>query len=463
MSDTVNSLLTNVRSDRNHAVDREEPPCIGTRALMNRGTTNFLQPTAGTDRIERPHVPRSQAKDASSIRSSWLERAVLKQLSAIDDGELRVQLPSGETWTGGAPASDGLSASVVIHDTAFFRECLLGGSLGAAESYLQGGWSCDDLTALLRIACRNLDRLAGLDGGLARVAGWFARLWHWTSRNTEAGSRRNIAAHYDLGNDFFRLFLDPTLMYSSGLFTSEEKSLESASLAKLERVCRQLDLQPGDEILEIGTGWGGFAEYAAKNYGCRITTTTISRQQFEFARQRLSAVGLDRQVTLLLEDYRRLSGRYDKIASIEMIEAVGEKFLGTYFGCCNRLLKRGGRLAVQAIVMPDQRYEAYCRSVDFIQKYVFPGGHVPSIGAMQRAVAAETSLQLVDVLQFPGSYARTLRLWREAFLLRLDDVRRLGFDERFIRLWEHYLCYCEAAFLERTVGVGQFVWEKCGG
>jgi cyclopropane-fatty-acyl-phospholipid synthase len=390
----------------------------------------------------------------------WLARRVLAALAPLQHGELELTLPDGETCRFGAPAEDGLRAAAVVTDERFFRELAFGGSLGAAEAYLCGYWTCDSLVDLLRIFGRNLDGLGGGDRGPARWATWAASLTHRLARNTRLGSRRNIAAHYDLSNEFFQLFLDPTLFYSSALFESDDQSLEAASIAKADRLCRQLQLQPGDHLLEIGTGWGGFALHAVREYGCRVTTTTISKRQFELARRRFGEAGVEDRVTLLATDYRDLTGQYDHVVSIEMIEAVGHAYLSTYFQACDRLLKPGGRLAIQAITMPEQRYEAYRRSVDFIQKYVFPGGHLPSVAAMQQAVAQQTRLRLVDAVQFPDSYARTLRAWRRAFLGRLDDVRRLRFDERFTRLWDFYLCYCEAAFLERTVSVGQFVWER---
>lgn len=381
-------------------------------------------------------------------------------LERLRGGVVSVRLPDATTREFGTPAADGLTADVTILDPRCFRQIALGGSLGAAEAYLQGLWTSDDLTSFLRLFCRNLDRSQELDRGPARFATWAAQTLHRLAANTRRGSRRNIAAHYDLGNEFFQLFLDPTLMYSSALFEHPEQSLHAASIAKLERVCRKLDLQPGDRVLEIGTGWGGFALHAASRYGCHVTTTTISRRQQELARRRIAEAGLGQRVALLADDYRDLTGVYDKVVSIEMIEAVGHANLPEYFAVCDRRLKPGGRLLIQAITMPDQRYESYRRSVDFIQKYVFPGGHLPSVGAMQAAVARGTRLQLVDVLQFPQSYALTLRAWREAFCARQEAVRRLGFDERFHRLWEFYLCYCEAAFLERTVSVGQFVWDR---
>jgi cyclopropane-fatty-acyl-phospholipid synthase len=409
--------------------------------------------------LESPFLDRS-AKPLSGRSHSpgWFEQRVVNHLQSLRHGRLTLQT-AAHSWEFGDAESD-LSARLIVNDPRCFRDIVFGGALGAAEAYLRGHWTTDDLTGLLRIFCRQLDRSSLMDRSLARIAGGLARGRHWLARNTRAGSRRNIAAHYDLGNDFFELFLDPTMMYSSALFESDVQSLEEASLAKLDRICRTLDLKPDDHVIEVGTGWGGFALHAARNYGCRVTTTTISARQFELARRRVADAGLSHQVDVRRQDYRDLEGRFDKLVSIEMIEAVGHAFLPTYFHACDRLLRPGGRMLIQAITMPDQRYEQYRRGTDFIRNYIFPGGHLPSVGAMQRAAAGRTQLQLVETITFPESYARTLREWRTRFFDRLDDVRALGFDERFIRMWDYYLSYCESAFLERVVSVGQFCWEK---
>ncbi len=393
----------------------------------------------------------------------WVDRTTrslaLKTLSHIRHGQIVIHDPLG-TMTVGEPAIDQMQCTLRVHSLSLYRTLLTAGSLGAAEAYLDGHWSCDNLTALIRILCRNMPQLDSMEGGLARIAGWFARAGHWISRNTREGSRKNIASHYDLSNSLFELFLDPTMMYSSAVFENETQSLESASIAKLERICQSLDLQPTDHLVEIGTGWGGMALHAAMNYGCRVTTTTISKEQHALASKRIQEAGLQDRVTLLMTDYRDMAGQYDKLVSVEMIEAVGDEFLPTYFAACDRLLKPGGKMLIQAITMPDQRYATYLKSVDFIQKYIFPGGCLPSVGAMQAAVSKGTGLRLTGMYEFSESYAITLRNWRERFFQRLDEVRELGFDDRFIRLWEYYLCYCEGAFRERAVGVAHLVWEK---
>jgi cyclopropane-fatty-acyl-phospholipid synthase len=313
---------------------------------------------------------------------------------------------------------------------------------------------------LCRIFARERAPAGGLDRTWTQFKGWLARLAHRRRANTKAGSRRNIAAHYDLGNDFYRLWLDDTLAYSSGVFTSPDASLRDASLEKFDRVCRKLELEPQDSVLEIGGGWGGFALHAAQHYSCHVTTTTISAAQHEVARERITAAGLGERVTLLQQDYRDIEGQFDKLASIEMIEAVGYQFFDDYFRQSGRLLRPDGSFVIQAIVMPERGYAQYLGSVDFIQRYVFPGGCLPSLGAMLDSVARTTDLRLVHVEDFASHYAETLRRWRWTFTHQLDRVRDLGYSEEFIRLWNFYLCYCEAAFEERAIGVLQIRWDK---
>lgn len=396
---------------------------------------------------------------AETLVDRLTRRSLEKRLEELRGGNL--ELSTGErTRVFGLQADGDLSARVFVHHPRFYRRIAAGGSLGAAEAYLDGDWSCDDLTALIRLLIRNIHIADGMDGGFSRLARVFQKAYHWLRRNTRAGSRRNIAAHYDLGNDFFRLFLDETMMYSSGIFEQAGSTLYEASLAKLDRVCQKLDLEANDHLLEIGTGWGGLAIHAAANYGCRVTTTTISREQFELARQRIDAAGLSQRVTVLLQDYRDLAGQYDKLVSIEMIEAVGHDFYDDYFRCCSTLLKPDGLMLLQGIVMNEQRYAAYLRNVDFIQRYVFPGGCLPSVLALGQAIARATDMRVLDLEDFALHYARTLRCWRDRFVAALDQVRDLGYSERFIRLWDYYLCYCEAAFEERYTGLVQMLLAK---
>lgn len=389
-------------------------------------------------------------------------RAVLSRLAELRGGAIMLRDARGAISVGNG---DDLRAEVHVARGRFYRRALLGGSLAAAESYLDGDWHCDDLTALIRILLRDLATADRLEGRFARIAQLGNRIFHRLRANTRSGSRKNIHAHYDVGNEFFRLVLDDTLTYSSGIFLSPDDDLRAASIEKIDRICRKLDLRPGDEVVEIGTGWGGFALHAVANYGCRVTTTTISEQQFKLARSRAVEAGLDDRITFLNADYRDLPGllgknRFDKLVSVEMLEAVGHRFFDDYFGVCSQLLKPTGSMVVQTIVIPDQVYDRYIRSVDFIQRYVFPGGCLPSIGAMFASVGRATDLRFVHAEDFGSHYAETLRHWRDNFFGRLDDIRAQGYDDYFVRLWNYYLCYCEAAFEERYIGVVQMQFDK---
>ncbi len=383
------------------------------------------------------------------------------KLQSIDRCHLALKDDLGRSDFGHRPSSD-LSASLQIHSSAFYRRIGSAGALGAAESYLLGEWSCDDLTAFFRVMLQNEATLKKVQSWTTLVGQMLGRLQHLRNRNSREGSRRNIHDHYDLGNEFFKLFLDDSMMYSAALFESPTTPLEDASWAKVDRVCRALRLTAADHVVEIGTGWGGFALHAARNYGCRITTTTISDEQYTFATQRIADAGLSDRVKVVKQDYRDLTGKYDKLVSLEMIEAVGREFLEGYFAKCDSLLKESGAMLLQVITMPEQRYHSYCRSVDFIQKYIFPGGFLPSITEMQKCVQQQTSLRMVDLFDFGFHYAQTLRHWNDRFHNQLQSVKQQGFSERFIRMWRYYLCYCEAAFLERATGVAQIVWAKSG-
>jgi cyclopropane-fatty-acyl-phospholipid synthase len=408
-------------------------------------------------------IPRTASR-ATAPRPKLIDRAarsaILRTLESLTEGRLVIADEAGTQTFGRRDGHVDLSATVRVADPRFYRLALFGGSLGAAEAYIQGLWSCDDLPTLLRLFVRNLPVMESMEGGAARVLGIASSLVHRLRRNTRSGSRRNIYAHYDLGNEFFALFLDETMTYSSGIFPHAGASLREASIEKLDRMCRKLELKPGDHVLEIGTGWGSFALHAARHYGCRVTTTTISRQQHDLARQRVRDAGLDGPIELLLEDYRDLEGTYDKIASIEMIEAVGHEYLGDYFGKCSRLLADDGLMAIQAITMPDQRYDRYRRSADFIQRYVFPGSCLPSHGAITAAVGRSTDMQLVGFEDITSHYVTTLREWRRRFWAAIDDVRGLGYPDEFVRLWDFYLSYCEAGFAERSIGDSQIVFAK---
>ncbi|MEN5001999.1 cyclopropane-fatty-acyl-phospholipid synthase family protein [Stenotrophomonas indicatrix] len=399
-------------------------------------------------------LPRPGAVDA------FLRRRLLAVLAPLREGGLRVRDPLGEVVLGDRAGA--LQATVTISDMAFYRKVAAQGSVGAGESYIHGDWHCDDLVALVRLLVRNRDLLDGMERGPARIGGWLLRGWNRLRRNSREGSRRNIAAHYDLGNDFFALFLSPDLMYSSAVFSDAGDSLETASRRKLDRICQQLQLQPGDRVVEIGTGWGGFALHAAQHYGCHVTTTTISAEQHALAAQRVAEAGLQERVTLLMQDYRDLQGQFDKLVSIEMIEAIGAEYLDTYMATLQRLLKPDGVALLQAITIEDQRYEQARRSVDYIKRFVFPGSFIPSINAILAAKTRACDLQLIAQQDFGHSYALTLRAWRQRFLAQLPAVRAQGFDDRFCRLWEFYLAYCEGGFLERSIGVSHLLLARPG-
>jgi cyclopropane-fatty-acyl-phospholipid synthase len=398
------------------------------------------------NRIEPATTPKPHFLDGLAAR------AVHQRLAGLAHGQITLVDGASHQRYGQRTALCPLSVTMHVHDPRFYSDIAFGGSIGAGEAYMQGYWSVNDLTALVRILLQNRDVLDGMENGLARLTVPLQKTLHWLNRNTREGSQRNIAAHYDLGNEFFALFLDPTMMYSSALFTHPTMSLEAAQLARLDHICRKLDLTPRDHLLEIGTGWGGMAIYAAQHYGCRVTTTTISQEQFKLASERVRAAGLEDRVTVLLKDYRDLDGQYDKLVSIEMIEAVGHDFYDTYFGKCGALLKPDGLMLLQAITIADQRYDAARKSVDFIQRYIFPGSCIPSVTAMNDSITRASDLKLAHLEDIGPHYATTLRLWRENFFRNIEAVRALGYPEDFIRMWEFYLCYCEGGFAERALG-----------
>ena len=376
----------------------------------------------------------------------------MRKLAGLRGGEITISDADGASRLG---ESGDLHAALRVHNPRFYRRVAIGASLAAATSYSRGEWDCDDLTGLFRLFVRNAAAADRLDGGWSRLSHLWHRLIHRWKTNSRAGSRRNISAHYDLGNDFFQLWLDDTWAYSCGIFASPDATLREASLEKFDRVCRKLDLQPDDHLLEIGSGWGGLAIHAAANYGCRVTTTTISQQQFDLARQRIAAAGLAQRVTLVLKDYRDLTGKFDKLASIEMVEAVGQQYWDGFFRKCGELLKPDGSMLLQSIVMPERGYQQYLHSVDFIRRYVFPGGCLPSLASLLESIGRTTRLRFVHAEDFGPHYADTLRHWRAAFHEQLPEVFQLDYSTDLARLWDYYLCYCEAAFEERHVGVVQ--------
>ncbi|MFO7556641.1 MAG: cyclopropane-fatty-acyl-phospholipid synthase family protein [Desulfobacterales bacterium] len=353
-----------------------------------------------------------------------------------------------------------LQATIYVNHPRFYTSTVFGGSIGSAESYMAGLWSTSHLTNVIRLVILNRQMMEKMDKGWSWLSDPAHKLYHYVRRNTLKGSKENIVAHYDLGNDFYGLFLDETLTYSCGIFDHENSTLEAASLAKYDRICRKLQLHPEDHVIEIGGGWGGFSIHAAKNYGCRVTTTTISDEQYALAEKRISTSGVAHRIRLLRKDYRHLGGRYDKLVSIEMIEAVGHQYLDTFFQICSRLLKANGMMLLQAITIIDQVFDIHKRSVDFSKRYIFPGSCIPSIHAIMSSIARETDLKLFHLEDITAHYVRTLAEWRKRFFDHIDDVRKLGFSETFIRMWEYYLCYCEGGFAERYLGDVQMLLTK---
>ncbi len=365
----------------------------------------------------------------------------------------------GEVQQFGDPFAS-LQASVTIKDPRTYQMILSGGSLGGGEAYMLGYWDTPNLTKVIQVFALNMTLLTTMDSNSSFMRKITSKIFHRLRRNNIQQARLNISAHYDLSNDFFQLFLDPTLAYSSAIFCSPEDTLEQASRNKFERVCLQLQLSSHDHLLEIGTGWGGFAIHAAQNYGCRVTTTTLSKEQASHARSWIASQGLTEKVTVLEEDYRRLEGKYDKLVSIEMIEAVGHEYFSDYFATCCALLKPKGLMLLQAITISDQRYKASLRNIDFIKRYIFPGGQLPSIERILFHTCNDTDFQLVNMVDITHDYARTLRAWHENFENALNQVVALGFDEIFIRMWRFYLCFCEGGFLERAIHTQQFLFAK---
>lgn len=390
------------------------------------------------------------------------KRLILNTLARLEQGCLRLH-EGDERHEFGQPADQTeLVADLYVHDPRAYTEVAFGGSVGSGEAYMSGYWSTPDLTRVTRLFVRNMSALDAMDSSQSRIGKVLLQLFGWMNRNTKEGARRNIAAHYDLGNDFFELFLDPSMMYSSAIYPTPKATLAEAAEYKLRRICEKLELTPEDHLLEIGTGWGGLSLYAARHYGCRVTTTTISRAQWEHASAQVNTLGLGDRVTVLFDDYRDLTGTYNKLVSVEMIEAVGHEHFREYFERCNRLLTDDGLMLLQAITISDQRYEQARRHVDFIQRYIFPGGSLPSVSVMTGLMREATDLNLLHLEEIGQHYARTLRDWSEAFERRLDEVKAMGFDDRFVRMWRYYLCYCEGGFLERSIGTAQLLMAKPG-
>jgi len=383
------------------------------------------------------------------------KRAVFRRLSQIRDGKLTL-IEGDNRHHFGAKDSD-LTACITITDSRFFSDVAFGGAIGGGEAYIRNYWHADSVTNVVRIFARNRQVLETMESGVSRLTRPLQKIFHWLNQNTRSGSRKNISAHYDLGNEFFSLWLDSRMQYSAAIFEQQGVDLDAAQVAKLDRICRKLQLQAGDHLLEIGTGWGGLAVHAARHYGCRVTTTTISDEQYQYARQRVAEEGLEDRITLLKSDYRDLEGKFDKLVSVEMFEAVGHEFHATFFRKCCELLKPAGLMVLQTITIADQRYDRSRRSVDFIQRYIFPGGCLPSVTSMNRTMTKHTDLRMTHTEDIGPHYATTLKHWHDRMFARIEEVRQLGYSNEFIRMWQYYLCYCEGGFLERVIGNVQFI------
>lgn len=426
------------------------------------------------DFTEKQALTGKQKKQSESVKvslsdnksTSGFERLirsqVLKTLGRIKGGQIIVSDPIGKQFCGTAGHQSDLCITININDLDFYRQVAMHGSIGAAESYMKEQWSTDDLTGLVRLLVINRDILDEMEGGLAWLKNSVLKLWHFFNRNSVEGSRKNISAHYDLGNDFFKLFLDQHLMYSSAIFTEQANTLELASDLKLKTICEKLDLSANDRLVEIGTGWGGFAIYAAKNYGCHVTTTTISEQQFQYAKKRIKEEGLESKITIFKEDYRKLKGQFDKLVSIEMIEAVGHQYLDTYIKQCSDLLKPDGMALIQAITIEDSRYKQALKSVDFIKRYIFPGSFIPCVSVIADAARKTSDLRLINLEDFGDSYAKTLHEWRKRFFENIEQVKAQGFNQSFIQMWDFYLCYCEGGFIEKAISDVHLLFAKSG-
>jgi len=414
--------------------------------------------------IREQVLPPIQPAAARPLRTAhrFFSSLIARRLERVQHGRITVFDHDGAKSFGSTDAASPLHATVLVHDPDFYGLAATRGVLGVAEAYMDGMWDCDDLTALIRLMARNSEAVEEINAGPARLMRPLLRLFARRHRNTRRGSRENIAAHYDLGNAFFQEFLDETMTYSSAVFDAPAMTLHQAQTAKYDRICRKLALGPDDHVLEIGSGWGGFAVHAASRYGCCVTTTTLSAEQLAMVTERVREAGLEHKVELLGCDYRDLTGRYDKIVSIEMIEAVGHEYMEDYFRACCRRLKADGVCLIQAIVHSDQDFEASKTSVDFIKRYIFPGGSLPSVWSMCDAARNATDFRMVHLEDITPHYATTLAHWRMRMKERLEAIRALGYPERFLRMWEFYLCYCEGGFRERAIGTVQVLFERPG-
>ncbi|MDA0116832.1 SAM-dependent methyltransferase [Vibrio sp. T11.5] len=394
-------------------------------------------------------------KTARSVAMSLLKKIKSGSLTVIESFSV-----SENRVTFGDAGASRLQAAIEVKNPDFYARLLKGGSIAAGEAYMDGWWDSPDLTALMELMAVNLATLDSIEGQSSILSRISYQIGHWFNRNTEKNAAKNISAHYDLSNELYETFLDKEMLYSAAIFNTESDSLEQAQLNKMERLCQQLELSSDDQVIEIGTGWGGMAIYMAEKYGCHVTTTTISEQQYQYAKQKIIDKGLEHKITLLKQDYRKLKGHYDKLVSIEMIEAVGKEYLGSYIKKCQSLLRPKGLMAIQAITIADQRYDYYSNNVDFIQKYIFPGGFLPSITALTQATTAHSNLVLRNLYDIGLDYAQTLKEWHTRFVSSESNVRKLGFDDTFMRMWKYYFCYCEGGFRAKSISTVHMTFQK---
>ncbi|MGQ4275774.1 class I SAM-dependent methyltransferase [Pseudidiomarina sp. E22-M8] len=389
----------------------------------------------------------------------WARRAVLRLLSELEDGYVTLREQGEVLGHFGREQSD-LKAEINVLKPSFYRRLLLGGSIASGETFIDESWETPDLTKVIQLFARNLSALDAFEAKFSWLLLPWQKFQHWRRRNNKQQAKENISAHYDLGNELYQGFLDPAMQYSSAVYPTADSTLTEAQQHKLKCLCDGLELQASDHLIEIGTGWGGLAVYAAKHYGCKVTTTTISTEQYQYAKQQVAAAGLADKITVLQQDYRDLDGQYDKLVSVEMIEAVGRQYMATYFQTCSRLLKPEGKMALQAITIADQRMRSYANSVDFIQQHIFPGGFLPSLTMITEMFTKHTDMVVRQLQDIGFDYAYTLRDWRERFNQAHPQLQKQGYDARFGRLWNFYLCYCEGGFLERSVSAVQLVASK---
>ena len=396
------------------------------------------------------------------LKISWFNKKcrhiVFKALNSIDNAQIEVHEGTNITVLGNKSAK--LKGHICVHDLTLYKDFIRGGSVDVAQAYLDKKWTSNNLTQLVRVFARSQKTLDSVESNKGLLAKIKNKLLHLQNANTQNGSKKNILAHYDLGNDLYTRFLDPTMMYSCAIYDESNHTIDQAQINKLDIICKKLDLKIDDHLIEIGTGWGGLAIFATQNYGCKVTTTTISDEQYDYATEQVKQLGLEDRITLLKKDYRLLDGQFDKLVSIEMIEAVGHEFMTSFFDKCNSLLKPNGKMLIQAITIADQRYDAYRKNIDFIQKYIFPGGCLPSVSVMSEHIKHSTDMMIDKVDDIGLHYARTLNDWRVRFDNNWHEIQQYGFDETFQRLWHYYFAYCEGAFIERVISTHHIVARK---